>query len=1062
MLAKWLTQQSHQTSPGPRYHHLDILEKPTPGTGTWILSTEEFQRWRDDSSSDRVLFMIGILGSGKSMLISIIIDSLKQKYREKKDIICIDLLFHKGEDKAPLVPNIWASLLLQLLQNQGPGGIANELMSEFDKCLRGTYDLHPSRYLELFKAQVKTFSIVYLVIDGLNDCPSSPDEKTQEEVLNAIGELPSNVKTLVTSRTKLRIHRSKCSQTLFVTPRKSDVAAYARSRIEDDANLHGVLKEHQKIDWVTHSIAELASTSGMFLLARLHLDALSKHRTLKNIENALCQLPDNLKRAFEEAIRQIYKKNVDDRRLAHHALTWIVHAKVDLTAEQIEDSFAFQENKGGPWQHNRPLRGSSVSVCAGLVVEDTTKGTLRLVHESVKHYLELHNILYTNADLEIAKTCLLCLLANNSTGKPETPLLEYASNHWTQHCPNDRDLDPNTETQIKKFFMSKSKLVRAFGAIPDAPSQPVDGMTGLHAAVFYNLTARARQLIRAGVQVNARCSDGQTALHWAVSLGRPQLVKYLIRKDADPNLHDRLGGDGGDTPIHKCLSGPTLSNFDIVRSLVQSGASLDVKGARGLTPLSMAIRYGPTSVARLFIRSQEDVNGEIADGWTSLRELLYHGHEMVSKVDQSAKRNQNTSEEGWNSLKRAIDDHGQYLMRLLFDRGVDLNRPTTDNWLPLIHAVKNGQAKTVQSFLNKQPNPANVNIRDPESGWSPLRWAFFYKQSLIVRQLIEAGSHLNEENLEGWTPLIEAVQNDDRDLVWLLLKKGAQPDALDSKGWSALHYAIKGKSKDITWLLVTKQASVKAHAEGVPDLLELALSVNDLPTALLLHEHGANLHATDSSGMTALHKACIKGNLAHARFLLNMGAKISVQDAETLTPLHQSVLRGLEEVVNLLASRAPHPEDLNALDGMSNTALMLATLLKRGTMIDSLLRHGASCDVQDQEGLSALHRAADQGFNDGLRLLVSKTVNVNLADKRGYTALHHAVKSEEANAETVDILCTGGADLDALQEGGHSPCVLALILGKDSFARQLLGYEQRASGMSAMGNNGTWWAGNVP
>lgn len=737
-----------------------------------------------------------------------------------------------------------------------------------------------------------------------------------------------------------------------------------------------------------------------FLLARLRLDTLSKHRTLKSMKNALTQLPDNLNEAFEEAIRQISKKNADDRRLANHTLTWIVHAKVGLTADQIEDSFAFQENKEGSWKDCRPLGSSLLSVCAGLVVEDTTKGTLRLVHESVKRYLEGRDILYTNADLEIAKTCLLCLRANNSDGEPETPLLQYASNHWTHHFPDSRHLDQNMETQIKRFFHNKRKLERAFRAIPDAPSQPVHGMTGLHAAVFYDLTAWASRLIRDGAQVNAQCSDGQTALHWAVSLGRLQLVKSLLKKGADPNLYDRPGEVRGDTSIHKCLSGPTVSNFGIVQSLIRHGASLDVKGTKGMTPLSMAIRYGPTSVASLFIDSQEDVNAEIIPGWTSLRELLYHGHEMVSEVNKSARKNRHTSEEGWNSVKRAIYDHGQYLMWLLFDKGVELNRPTTDKWLPLIHAVKNGQAKTVQSFLNKTPNPADVNVRDHENDWSPLRWAFFYKQTLIVRQLVEAGSDLNEENPEGWTPLSEAVRNRDHDLVCLLLNKGAQPNALSREGWSALHYAIKEKSRDITWLLVTKEASVRAHTEGVPDLLELALSVNDLPVAWLLHEHGADLHTADASGMTALHRACIKGNLAHTRFLLNMGAKISVQDAETLTPLHQSVRWGLEDVVDLLVSRVPHPKDLDTLDGMGNTALILATMLRKPTIIDSLLRHGASCDVLGQGGLTALHRAADRGFNDCLRLLVSKTANVNLADERGYTALHHAVKSEEANAET--------------------------------------------------------------
>ncbi|RSL92045.1 hypothetical protein CEP52_014050 [Fusarium oligoseptatum] len=925
-LVMWLIQQSDRLSLVPRYHHHNNLDKPVPGTGTWVLDTKEFLQWKDGSSPYRLLFMNGILGSGKSVLISLILESLKKECQDRKeDINCVYLIFHKGDNKAPVMTNIWGSLLLQLLQTQRPEGIASELMTEFEKCLgEELYAPHPSRYLELFKVQARTVGTVYLVIDGLNDCPNSPDEMTQQKLLNEIKGLPATVRTLVTSRTDLGIGDRKDSQRLIVTPRKSDIATYAEFRIKGDISLFHLLEGHKKIEWVTKTVADLASASGMFLLARLHLDTLTKQGTLENIEDALSQLPNNLNHAFEGAKQQILKKHDFDRELARHVLTWISHAKADLTIEQIRDSFAIRTSKRASWEDMRPPKDSLVSVCAGLVVQDTTK-----------RHDEMHRAVYPR----IAKTSLLCLLANG-----ETPLLEYASIHWIHHCPDFKDIDTEMETQIRKFFLGRDKLMRAFRTIPDTPGRNIDGMTGLHAAVFYNLRAWAEELIDScGVDINEQCSDGQTPLHWAVALGRSQLVDELIKKRAINRMDINRCDNSKDAPIHKCLSGSAARNLDIVRQLID--------------------------VAKELIKSQKDVNAEvIMTGWTMLRELLYHGHEMGTKLNQSSGKARHSSADGWESVKRAIDNHGYILLRLLLEKGADLNRPsTTDKWLPLIHAVKTGQAETVRALLDREPNPANVNLPDFELGKSPLRWAFEYKRSAIVRHLVRAGSNLNEENHDGWTPLIEAVKNQDQDLVWLMLREGAHPDAIDGQGWSALHHAVKNKSSNITWLLITHGARGITQNEHVPTLLEVALAADDLPVAWLLYAHGASIDAVDKSGMTLLHKACIEGNLSHGR----------------------------EEVVDFLASRAPHPADLDHKDGKENTALTLATMLKNQEIMSSLLRHGASCDIQGQHGLTALHRAANMGFNDGLTRLVAKTGNINLADNRGYTALHHAVNSEK-------------------------------------------------------------------
>lgn len=90
-------------------------------------------------------------------------------------------------------------------------------------------------------------------------------------------------------------------------------------------------------------------------------------------------------------------------------------------------------------------------------------------------------------------------------------------------------------------------------------------MTGLHAAAHFDLPPKRllESLIDLKVMdINTKCSDGQTALHWAIRYGRLDLLRLLIDKEANPNMRDKagdaalhmaLGLTGGDVPLHKAI-----------------------------------------------------------------------------------------------------------------------------------------------------------------------------------------------------------------------------------------------------------------------------------------------------------------------------------------------------------------------------------------------------------------------------------------------------------------------------------------------------------------------------
>eukprot|EP01133_Synstelium_polycarpum_P007876 gene7876-9246_t len=84
------------------------------------------------------------------------------------------------------------------------------------------------------------------------------------------------------------------------------------------------------------------------------------------------------------------------------------------------------------------------------------------------------------------------------------------------------------------------------------------------------------------VNINAKDSIGQTALHWACRNGHDGIVRILIKYRANLNILDPQN----ETPIHKAA---WKNHVDTIRPLVETGKiDLTIKNKDGNTPLQMA------------------------------------------------------------------------------------------------------------------------------------------------------------------------------------------------------------------------------------------------------------------------------------------------------------------------------------------------------------------------------------------------------------------------------------------------------------------------------------------
>ena len=137
--------------------------------------------------------------------------------------------------------------------------------------------------------------------------------------------------------------------------------------------------------------------------------------------------------------------------------------------------------------------------------------------------------------------------------------------------------------RVRELVKQNAGLVNAFAA---------DGFFPLGLAAFFGHRAIVEFLLKNGAEVNTAARNAQrvTALHGAVAGRDVEIVKMLLERGASANVKQERGF----VPLHDAAAN---GNLALVQLLVKHGAHVDAKSDDGKTPVDMAVDRGHNEVA---------------------------------------------------------------------------------------------------------------------------------------------------------------------------------------------------------------------------------------------------------------------------------------------------------------------------------------------------------------------------------------------------------------------------------------------------------------------------------
>jgi len=451
-------------------------------------------------------------------------------------------------------------------------------------------------------------------------------------------------------------------------------------------------------------------------------------------------------------------------------------------------------------------------------------------------------------------------------------------------------------------------------------------------------------------------------------------------------------------------------------------ALLGMSGSLWAGTLSDAVRDGDRAAALALLKQHADVNAPEPDGTTALHwAVRQDDRELVDGLIKAGANVKAANRYGVTPLYLACVNGSAPVIAKLLDAGADPNGATTEGETPLMTVARTGSVEAAKVLLARG---ADVNSKEQWRQQTPLMWAVAESHPEMAQELIAHGADVNarqvtwnwerqvtKEPREKWmplgglTPLLFAARQGCVDCERVLLKAGADINAANPNGFSSILLAIINSHYDAAAFLLDKGADQNIADETGRTPLYAAVDMHTLPDSNLPWPSELDNKLTSLDLIQALlaHGANVNAQLKKQqpyRSKVDRGADTMLGTGAT--PLLRAAKAGDTEVVKVLLAKGADPK-LSTKFGM--TPLMGAAGLgtkeedttgRKKTEPEAIasiqlcLDAGADVNAADNQGETALHGAAQKGWDQVVKFLADHGAKLDVKDKKGRTPLDAA------------------------------------------------------------------------
>ncbi|KAF8248643.1 hypothetical protein K440DRAFT_642062 [Wilcoxina mikolae CBS 423.85] len=605
--------------------HDTIFAKRHPDTGRWLVESPEFEDWIDAKQSS-MLWCYGNLLI--SLHRSIVLEEISTKYALESGVGLAFVYFNYKKQDVQNPSKILSTIMKQLARQKRV--LPDQLKQFYQKYYRDA-DFPSDEKLEAQLSELmKTFEQVYLVMDAMDELE---DRKTFLPMITRLAQdfgSSINLKIFVTSRREkdIETHFNRCKvPTIQIEAAKvdADIAAFVHDQLERcDENFTEFPIDQSLKEEIKYALT--SKSNGMFLWVKFQLDYIYGQPSISDVRTALSSLPNTMSETYIRILSKIDRQIPARKKIAQHALMWVVGAARPLTAEELVLAVSIKPGCRSTKDLEKYRIETVIQACENLLtVEDDI---VRFYHFSVFEYLTtttesewgddtgvLQNYwaLINDKHAELAEICVQYLLFEESRGYEggwyeydEVPFASYAAYFFDHHIRRITNLPDCLAHSIGELLDSPQNLLTSLYIIRSGPHTPlVDTIDplylslmlgifdlytrshnlplphrdsthcndSLHFAARGGLVSAIQKLLDHGYSINARDANDRYPLDHAAEMGRSEALGFLLGKGADVNAQ---GGYYGNA-----LQAAAYSGHDtIVQTLLEHGADVNAQVRR--------------------------------------------------------------------------------------------------------------------------------------------------------------------------------------------------------------------------------------------------------------------------------------------------------------------------------------------------------------------------------------------------------------------------------------------------------------------------------------------------